>query len=89
MGANAVRPIPTDWAITRPLAPHAYFRAELLGPSGSTISRRASDPLLDRKGRERPRYAHVWLGEYRKASQARVFTNWAIEEFETPTDTRF
>jgi phage terminase large subunit len=39
--------------------------------------------------RDKDRYAHIWLGEYRKQSQARVFSNWRVEEFETPSDTRF
>jgi len=32
--------------------------------------------------RDPDKFAHVWLGEYRKNSSARVFKNWAIEEFE-------
>jgi phage terminase large subunit len=29
----------------------------------------------------------VWLGEYRRNSEARVFKNWSIEEFERPPGT--
>ena len=32
--------------------------------------------------RDPDKYAHVWLGEYRRNSESRVFKNWAIEEFE-------
>lgn len=32
--------------------------------------------------RDPDKYAHVWLGQYRRNSEARVFKNWAIEEFE-------
>ena len=39
--------------------------------------------------RDPDKYAHVWLGEYEKLSEARVFRNWRVEEFETPPDTRF
>jgi phage terminase large subunit len=28
------------------------------------------------------KFAHVWLGEYQRNSEARVFKNWKIEEFE-------
>lgn len=42
------------------------------------------DMLRDRV-RNPDRYAHVWLGAYQKHSQARVFRNWRIEEFETPS----
>lgn len=41
------------------------------------------------KRRDPDRYAHVWLGGYRRSSLARVFNNWRIEEFETPADARF
>jgi phage terminase large subunit len=37
----------------------------------------------DRK-RDFERYLHVWKGEYANNSNARVFTNWIEEEFDTP-----
>jgi len=36
------------------------------------------------KRRDPDKYAHVWLGKYQRNSQARVFKNWKIEEFEAP-----
>ncbi len=39
------------------------------------------------KRRDPEKYAHVWLGEYRRNSEARVFRNWSIEEFERPAGT--
>src|SRR6185312_13213433 len=39
--------------------------------------------------RDPDKYAHVWLGDYERKSEARVFRNWKIEEFETPADARF
>ena len=36
--------------------------------------------------RDPEKYAHVWLGEYQRNSEARVFKNWTVEEFEAPTD---
>jgi phage terminase large subunit len=41
------------------------------------------------KRRDPDRYAHVWLGEYQRKSQARVFRNWTVDDFETPADARF
>ena len=41
------------------------------------------------KRRDPDKYAHVWLGEYRRNSEARVFRNWRIEEFERPAGTVF
>jgi phage terminase large subunit len=39
--------------------------------------------------RDPDKFAHVWLGEYQRNSEARVFRNWAIEEFERPAGTVF
>jgi phage terminase large subunit len=40
------------------------------------------------KRRDPDKYAHVWLGNYEQNSEARVFKNWSIEEFEVdPTQT--
>lgn len=41
---------------------------------------------FDRR-RDPDKYAHVWLGEYRRNSEARVFRNWKIEEFDRPAGT--
>ncbi len=40
---------------------------------------------FDRR-RDPDKYAHVWLGEYVRNSEARVFRNWRIEEFDVPDD---
>jgi phage terminase large subunit len=37
--------------------------------------------------RDPDKFAHVWLGEYQRNSEARVFRNWVIEEFERPDGT--
>jgi phage terminase large subunit len=42
----------------------------------------------DRK-RDPDKYNHVWLGEYLKNTEATVFKNWHVEEFETPDDAEF
>jgi len=39
--------------------------------------------------RDPDKYAHVWLGEYERNSEARVFRNWQVEAFETPADASF
>jgi len=33
--------------------------------------------------RDMDEYRHIWLGEYKEMSEARVFKNWTVEEFET------
>lgn len=39
--------------------------------------------------RDPDKYLHVWRGGYLRNSQARVFSNWRIEEFDTPNDAIF
>lgn len=41
------------------------------------------------KGRDPEKYTHVWLGAYQRNSEARVFKNWRIEDFETPDGVTF
>lgn len=38
------------------------------------------------RARDPEKYAHVWLGEYEKHSESRVFKNWKVIEFESPDD---
>lgn len=42
----------------------------------------------DRK-RDPEKYAHVWLGHYQQSSEARVFKNWRVDEFEAPDGVTF
>ena len=37
--------------------------------------------------RDPDKFAHIWLGEYQRNSEARVFRNWTVEEFERPEGT--
>lgn len=41
------------------------------------------------RSRDPDKYAHVWLGRYRQNSEARVFRNWRVEEFDTPPNVEF
>jgi phage terminase large subunit len=41
------------------------------------------------RSRDPDKYAHVWLGGYRKNSEARVFKNWRVEEFDSPESAIF
>lgn len=41
------------------------------------------------RARDPDKYAHIWLGEYERNSESRVFRNWTIEEFERPAGTVF
>lgn len=48
----------------------------------------SDDKAYDQR-RDPDKYAHIWLGEYQRRSEARVFHNWKVDEFETPADARF
>ena len=39
--------------------------------------------------RDYDKYLHVWEGQYRQNSEARVFKNWRVEAFETPDNVEF
>lgn len=39
--------------------------------------------------RDPDKFAHVWLGEYARNSETRVFKNWTIEEFDAPKSAIF
>ncbi len=75
------------------------FRGPVLPPNGVLIHATYRDnPYLpdilrtelewDQR-RDPEKYAHIWLGEYERKAEARVFRNWVVEEFETPARTPF
>lgn len=39
--------------------------------------------------RDSDKFLHIWRGQYRRNSEARVFKNWRIEEFDTPATVEF
>lgn len=41
------------------------------------------------RARDTDKYEHIWEGGYEKRSEARVFKNWTVEDFETPDETIF
>ena len=45
------------------------------------------DELEYDRARDPDKFAHIWMGEYQRNSEARVFRNWKIEEFERPAGT--
>lgn len=47
------------------------------------------DELEYDKRRDPDKYRHVWLGEYQRNSEARVFKNWTVDEFETQNGAHF
>jgi phage terminase large subunit len=45
-----------------------------------------AEEQADDAARDPDKWAHVWGGQYSLNSEARVFRNWRVEEFETPSD---
>ena len=41
------------------------------------------------RARDPDKFAHIWLGEYQRNSEARVFRNWRVEEFDAPDGVTF
>jgi len=39
------------------------------------------------RARDPDKYAHIWMGEYQRNSETRVFKNWKVEEFDRPDGT--
>lgn len=70
----------------------ALLRGDSLPPRAHVVKVTYEDnPWLPRdlveeleydKRRDPDKFAHVWRGEYRKNSEARVFKNWKVDDFE-------
>lgn len=41
------------------------------------------------RARDYDKYEHVWLGKYRRNSEARVFKNWKVEAFDSPANVEY
>jgi phage terminase large subunit len=41
------------------------------------------------RSRDVDKYNHIWLGQYRRNSEARVFKNWRVESFESPANVEY
>jgi phage terminase large subunit len=52
------------------------------------LSRETKAQIAHDKRRDPDKYAHIWLGEYERHSEARVFSNWKVGEIDIPGDAR-
>ncbi len=82
-----------DWNPDQPTDPiDALLRGQHAPPDARVIEVNYTDnPWLPEelraelehdKKRDPDKFAHVWLGKYRRNSEARVFRNWKVEEFD-------
>lgn len=87
-----------SWNPSQPTDPvDVLLRGESLPPGAVVVEANFMDnpwcpqELLDEMAYDRARdpekYAHIWLGQYQRNSEARVFKNWKVEEFERPAGT--
>jgi phage terminase large subunit len=88
-----------EWNPEFPTDPvDVLFRGEGGAPPGSIVRRVNWDDnpffpdVLRRemewaRDRDPDKYAHIWLGEYQRNSESRVFRNWKVEEFDLPAST--
>lgn len=87
-----------SWNPSQPTDPvDVLLRGENPPPSSIIVQANYMDnpwcpqELLDEMAYDRSRdpekYAHIWLGQYQRNSEARVFKNWKVEEFERPPGT--
>jgi len=77
----------------------ALLRSDSTPPGAVVVNANYSDnPFLPSvllaemeydRNRDPDKYAHVWLGGYEQHSEARVFKNWTVEEFEAPAGAVF
>ena len=90
-----------EWNPDQPTDPvDVMFRGEGGPPPGSIVRHvnYTDNPFFPEvlraeaefdRNRDPERYAHVWLGQYARSSETRVFRNWKVEAFETPEDAVF
>lgn len=76
-----------------------FFRGEKKHPNAVTIevnyydnpftSQEVLDEAEFQKQKDYEKFEHVWLGKYEKNSEARIFRNFTVSEFDTPYDANF
>lgn len=86
-----------SWNPNKPTDPvDLFLRGEVLPTDAAVVEANYSDnpwlpaelraDLEDDRRRDPDKFAHVWGGAYALNAQARVFRNWKVEAFETPSD---
>ena len=68
--------------------PRSYVR-RINHSDNPWFSRELREKMEYDKAKDYGEYLHVWEGEYRSRSNANVFQNWGVMEFEAPEDVFF
>ena len=86
-----------SWNPNKPTDPvDVFLRGEVMPTDAVVVEANWSDnpwlphelraDLEDDLRRDPDKFAHVWGGQYALNAQARVFRNWKVEAFDTPSD---
>jgi phage terminase large subunit len=79
---------PIDRLLRGPELPKGAVVVEANFTDNPWFPKELRDEMEFDRRRDPDKYAHVWLGKYRRNSEARVFKNWTVEEFDVdPTAT--
>ena len=78
---------PIDSLLRGPVPPPGAIVVRANYMDNPWLPKELRDEMEYDKRRDADKYAHVWLGEYQRNSEARVFRNWTVEEFERPPGT--
>jgi phage terminase large subunit len=73
---------PVDVLLRGDNPPHGTICVEANYRSNPWLPKVLLEELEYDRKRDPDKFAHVWLGGYQRNSEARVFRNWRIEEFE-------
>lgn len=75
---------PVDSLLRSAITPKGAIVVEANYMDNPWLTDELRDEMEFDRARDPDKYAHVWLGGYEQRSEARVFKNWTVEEFDTP-----
>ena len=78
---------PIDQLLRGPSLPPGAVVVESNYMDNPWLPQELRDELEYDRGRDFDKFSHIWLGQYKQHSEARVFKNWIVEEFERPLGT--
>jgi phage terminase large subunit len=80
---------PVDVLLRGEVPPKGTIVVEMNYRDNPWLPQELKDELEYDKRRDPDKFAHVWLGQYQRNSEARVFRNWKVEEFDTQNGATF